>query len=97
MAELCCFLNYSDADNGVADAAFHTADLALQAFKNYDEAGAVRRIQCLKYLVLATMLNQSDVDPFDAQVCSQSFALSWMLSLHMSSKWPHVWHSAACS
>jgi hypothetical protein len=40
----------------------------LQAFKNYDEAGAVRRIQCLKYLVLATMLNQSDVDPFDAQV-----------------------------
>ena len=28
----------------------------------------MRRIQCLKYLVLATMLNQSDVDPFDAQV-----------------------------
>jgi hypothetical protein len=42
----------------------------VQAFKNYDEAGAVRRIQCLKYLVLATMLNQSDVDPFDAQVCT---------------------------
>lgn len=40
----------------------------LQAFKNYDEAGAVRRIQCLKYLVLATMLMESDVDPFDAQV-----------------------------
>lgn len=39
----------------------------FEAFKNYDEAGAVRRIQCLKYLVLATMLNQSDVDPFDAQ------------------------------
>lgn len=38
-----------------------------QAFKNYDEAGALRRIQCLKYLVLATMLMESDVDPFDAQ------------------------------
>ena len=38
-----------------------------QAFKNYDEAGSLRRIQCLKYLVLATMLMESDVDPFDAQ------------------------------
>lgn len=38
-----------------------------QAFKNYDEAGAVRRIQCLKYLVLANMLMESSVDPFDAQ------------------------------
>ena len=38
-----------------------------QAFKSYDEAGAVRRIQCLKYLVLATMLMESAVDPFDAQ------------------------------
>ena len=28
----------------------------------------MRRIQCLKYLVLATMLMESDVDPFDAQV-----------------------------
>ena len=37
-----------------------------QAFKNYDEAGALRRMQCLKYLVLATMLLESDVDPFDA-------------------------------
>lgn len=40
---------------------------ALQAFKSYDEAGAARRIQCLKYLVLATMLMESAVDPFDAQ------------------------------
>jgi COP9 signalosome complex subunit 2 len=24
-------------------------------------------VQCLKYLVLATMLNESAVDPFDAQ------------------------------
>ena len=41
--------------------------LGGQAFKSYDEAGAVRRIQCLKYLVLATMLMESAVDPFDAQ------------------------------
>ena len=27
----------------------------------------MRRIQCLKYLVLANMLMQSNVDPFDAQ------------------------------
>ncbi|KAA6423642.1 hypothetical protein WJX79_007481 [Trebouxia sp. C0005] len=39
----------------------------FEAFKNYDEAGAVRRIQCLKYLVLANMLMESSVDPFDAQ------------------------------
>ena len=39
----------------------------MQAFKSYDEAGAGRRIQCLKYLVLATMLMESAVDPFDAQ------------------------------
>ena len=44
-----------------------TLALAIQAFKSYDEAGAVRRIQCLKYLVLATMLMESAVDPFDAQ------------------------------
>ena len=39
----------------------------LQAFKNYDEAGNVRRVQCLKYMVLANMLMESNVDPFDAQ------------------------------
>ena len=26
-----------------------------------------RRVQCLKYLVLASMLMESKVDPFDAQ------------------------------
>ena len=40
---------------------------AVQAFKSYDEAGTARRVQCLKYLVLATMLMESAVDPFDAQ------------------------------
>ena len=42
----------------------------FEAFKSYDEAGAARRVACLKYLVLATMLMESAVDPFDAQeVC----------------------------
>lgn len=40
---------------------------APQAFKSYDEAGSPRRVQCLKYLVLANMLMESKVDPFDAQ------------------------------
>ena len=39
----------------------------FEAFKNYDEAGASRRIQCLKYLVLGNMLMESEVNPFDAQ------------------------------
>jgi COP9 signalosome complex subunit 2 len=39
----------------------------FEAFKSYDEAGASRRIQCLKYLVLANMLMNSNVNPFDAQ------------------------------
>eukprot|EP01104_Vermistella_antarctica_P020845 TRINITY_DN9107_c0_g1_i1.p1 TRINITY_DN9107_c0_g1~~TRINITY_DN9107_c0_g1_i1.p1 ORF type:complete len:448 (-),score=157.92 TRINITY_DN9107_c0_g1_i1:166-1509(-) len=38
----------------------------FEAFKNYDEAGSPRRIQCLKYLVLATMLMQSEINPFDS-------------------------------
>ena len=42
-------------------------DCTVQAFKSYDEAGAMRRVQCLKYLVLASMLMESPVDPFDAQ------------------------------
>ena len=44
-----------------------TIDSCPQAFKSYDEAGAIRRVQCLKYLVLANMLMESSVDPFDAQ------------------------------
>jgi COP9 signalosome complex subunit 2 len=33
----------------------------FEAFKSYDEAGSPRRIQVLKYLVLASMLNNSQV------------------------------------
>jgi COP9 signalosome complex subunit 2 len=39
----------------------------FESFKNYDEAGQPRRVQSLKYMVLANMLMQSDVNPFDAQ------------------------------
>eukprot|EP00741_Cyanophora_paradoxa_P022159 tig00021435_g21391.t1 len=39
----------------------------FEAFKSYDEAGSPRRIQCLKYLVLANMLMQSEINPFDSQ------------------------------
>ena len=39
----------------------------LQAFKSYDESGSVKKITCLKYLVLANMLMKSSVDPFEAQ------------------------------
>jgi COP9 signalosome complex subunit 2 len=39
----------------------------FEAFKSYDEAGNKRRIACLKYLVLANMLANKDLDPFNAQ------------------------------
>jgi len=38
----------------------------FEAFKNYDEAGSPRRLQCLKYLVLANMLALSEINPFDS-------------------------------
>lgn len=39
----------------------------FEAFKNYDESGSQRRSTCLKYLVLASMLMKSDINPFDSQ------------------------------
>ena len=39
----------------------------FEAFKAYDEAGSVNRSHCLKYLVLANMMMESSVDPFDSQ------------------------------
>lgn len=39
----------------------------FEAFRNYDEAGDIRRIQVLKYLLLTTMLMKSDINPFDSQ------------------------------
>ena len=39
----------------------------FEAFKSYDEAGSLTRGRCLKYLVLANMMMESSVDPFDSQ------------------------------
>jgi COP9 signalosome complex subunit 2 len=39
----------------------------FEAFKSYDEAGNACRVRCLRYLVLANMLMESNVDPFDSQ------------------------------
>ncbi|KAI9205116.1 PCI domain-containing protein [Polychytrium aggregatum] len=39
----------------------------FEAFKNYDEAGSPQRMQCLKYLVLANMLMDSQINPFESQ------------------------------
>ncbi|MCJ1245665.1 hypothetical protein MMC30_002869 [Trapelia coarctata] len=39
----------------------------FESFRSYDEAGSIQRIQVLKYLVLCTMLMQSDINPFDSQ------------------------------
>lgn len=39
----------------------------FESFKSYDESGSQRRIQCLKYLVLANMLMESTINPFDSQ------------------------------
>ena len=40
----------------------------FESFKNYDESGSPRRTACLKYLVLASMLMKSNINPFDSQV-----------------------------
>lgn len=39
----------------------------FQAFKSYDEAGDPSRLRCLKYLVMASMLDASTINPFDSQ------------------------------
>ena len=39
----------------------------FQAFKSYDEAGDPNRLKCLKYLVMASMLHASTINPFDSQ------------------------------
>lgn len=39
----------------------------FESFRNYDEAGSLKRIQVLKYLLLSTMLIKSNINPFDSQ------------------------------
>lgn len=39
----------------------------FESFKNYDEAGSLQRVQVLKYYVLACMLSESGINPFESQ------------------------------
>uniref|UniRef100_A0A915DNX6 PCI domain-containing protein n=1 Tax=Ditylenchus dipsaci TaxID=166011 RepID=A0A915DNX6_9BILA len=43
----------------------------FEAFKSYDESGSVRRLACLKYMVLANMLMKSNINPFENQQTNQ--------------------------
>jgi len=64
----------------------------FDAFKNYDEAGLGRRIQCLKYLILANMLMNSDISPFDSQEAKpykndpEIVAMTNLLSAYMNNE-----------
>lgn len=48
----------------------------FESFRNYDEAGSLRRIQVLKYLVLTSMLMKSEINPFDSQETKPYFPYS---------------------
>lgn len=46
---------------------FEEAAMAFfDAFRSYDEAGDAGRLRCLKYQVLASMLSESGISPFDS-------------------------------
>lgn len=52
----------------MASREYESANTAFfQAFKSYDEAGDSARLRCLKYLVIASMLHASSINPFDSQ------------------------------
>jgi len=38
----------------------------FEAFKNYDESGSPRRMICLRYVVLAALLENSGINPFES-------------------------------
>lgn len=59
----------------------------FEAFKNYDEAGSPQRINCLKYLVLANMLAESQIDPFDSQETKPYVLLSFQLYKVRLNQW----------
>eukprot|EP01095_Lingulamoeba_sp_RSL-Kostka_P006859 TRINITY_DN2167_c0_g2_i1.p1 TRINITY_DN2167_c0_g2~~TRINITY_DN2167_c0_g2_i1.p1 ORF type:complete len:498 (+),score=189.10 TRINITY_DN2167_c0_g2_i1:173-1666(+) len=40
------------------------------AFKSYDDVGSARKINCLKYMILAQILSLSNVDPFADHACA---------------------------
>ncbi|ORY44451.1 PCI-domain-containing protein [Rhizoclosmatium globosum] len=53
--------------------------MSEQRFKNYDEAGSGQRITCLKYLVLANMLMESQINPFDSQETNRTLNRSTIM------------------
>ena len=58
-----------------------------EAFRNYQEAGNPRAKDCLKYVVLASMLALSDINPFaarEAKVFSEDLEIVAMSDLRMS-------------
>jgi len=38
----------------------------FDAFKNYDESGSPRRLVCLRYILLAALLENSEINPFES-------------------------------
>jgi hypothetical protein len=57
----------------------------FEAFKNFDESGSPKRINCLKMLVLANMLMRSNVDPFDAQEVRNAISgFRWIVQRSLS-------------
>jgi COP9 signalosome complex subunit 2 len=62
------FLTECGGKMHLREGAFEQAHVDFfEAFRNYDESGNPRRTTCLKYVVLATMLMQSTINPFDSQ------------------------------
>ena len=58
-----------------------------EAFRNYQEAGNPRAKDCLKYVVLASMLALSDINPFaarEAKVFAEDLEIIAMSDLRMS-------------
>lgn len=39
----------------------------FESFKNYDEAGSLERINILKYIVLSSILSETEINPFESQ------------------------------
>ncbi|CAM9611892.1 unnamed protein product [Choristocarpus tenellus] len=58
-----------------------------EGFRNYQEAGNARAKECLKYVVLANMLNLSDINPFaarEAKVFQDEREIVAMMDLRMA-------------
>lgn len=55
----------------------------FESFRSYDEAGSMQRIQVLKYLVLAHMLMNSEIDPFDSQETKPYVITLWIYTTNL--------------